>query len=41
MPAKTEKQRRYMAMCSTTKGRKKARGKCPPKKVAKKFRRKK
>lgn len=38
MPAKTEKQRRFMAMCSTKKGRGKAKGKCPPVKVAKKFR---
>jgi hypothetical protein len=30
-----------MAMCSTAKGRKKAKGKCPPVKVAKKYRRKK
>jgi len=41
MPAKTEKQRRFMAMCSTPKGRKKASGKCPPMKVAKKYRKKK
>ena len=40
MPAKTEKQRRFMAMCSTPKGRKKARGKCPSVKVAREFRRK-
>lgn len=39
MPAKTRKQQRYMAMCSTPAGRKKARGKCPPVKVAKEFRR--
>jgi hypothetical protein len=38
MPAKTRKQQRFMAMCSTKKGRAKARGKCPPVKVAKKFR---
>ena len=38
MPAKTEKQRRYMALCSTPKGRAKATGKCPPVKVAKEFR---
>jgi hypothetical protein len=36
MPAKSEKQRRYMAMCNKTmkKG-------CPPKSVSKKFMRKK
>lgn len=39
MPAKTERQRRFMALCSTRKGRKKARGKCPSIRVAKKFRR--
>lgn len=41
MPAKTEKQRRFMAMCSTKKGRAKAKKQCPPKKVAREFRRKK
>ena len=41
MPGKTKKQRAYMGMCSTTKGRKKAKGKCPSVKVAKEFRRKK
>jgi hypothetical protein len=35
MPAKSEKQRRFMAMCSHSPG--KARGKCPPKKVAHEF----
>ena len=40
MPAKTEKQRKFMGMCSTTKGRKKAKGRCPSRKVAKEFRRK-
>ena len=39
MPAKTRKQQKFMAMCSTTKGRKKVKGKCPPKKVARKFKR--
>lgn len=39
MPTKTAKKQRFMGMCSTAKGRKKARGKCPSKKVAKKFRR--
>jgi len=38
MPAKTKKQQRFMAMCSTPKGRKKAKGECPPMKVAKEFR---
>jgi len=38
MPAKTRRQQRYMAMCSTSKGRAKAKGKCPPLKVAKEFR---
>ena len=41
MPGKTPKQRRFMGMCITKKGRRKARGKCPPVKVAKKFARKK
>ena len=39
MPAKTRRQQRYMAMCSTRKGRAKARDKCPPVKVAQKYRR--
>lgn len=38
MPAKTKKQQKFMAMCSTAKGRKTAQGKCPPVKVAKEFR---
>lgn len=38
MPSKTEKQRRFMAMCSTPKGRAKAKSKCPPQKVAMEFR---
>jgi hypothetical protein len=37
MPPKTAKQRRFMAMLSTTKGRKKARGKGPSKAVARKI----
>ena len=41
MPAKSAKQQRFMGMCSTDKGRAKAKGKCPPKKVAKEFARKK
>jgi hypothetical protein len=40
MPAKTAKQQRFMGMCSTAKGRRKAQGKCPPKAVAKEFARK-
>ncbi len=38
MPATTKKQQRFMAMCSTGKGRAKAANKCPPVKVAKEFR---
>ena len=38
MPAKTEKQRKFMAACSTKKGRKKMKKKCPSVKVAKEFR---
>lgn len=37
MPSKTPKQRRFMAMCASPKGRAKAKGKCPPAKVAKEF----
>lgn len=37
MPAVSKRQQRYMAMCSTPKGRKKAKGKCPPVSVAKEF----
>ena len=37
MPAKTKKQQRFMGMCSTPKGRAKARGKCPSVKVAREF----
>ena len=40
MPAKTKKQQQFMGMCSTTGGRKKAKGKCPSRKVAKEFARK-
>lgn len=39
MPARTERQRRYMAMCA--KNPKKSRKRCPPKKVAREFMRKK
>lgn len=35
MPAKTERQRRFMAMCAHSPS--KARGKCPSKKVAREF----
>lgn len=38
MPSTSEKQRRFMAMCSSPKGRRKARGKCPPLKIAEEFR---
>ena len=38
MPSKTPKQQRFMAMCSTPKGRQKAKGKCPSVAVAKEFR---
>lgn len=38
MPAKTEKQRKFMAMCATPAGRKKAHADCPPIKIAKEFR---
>lgn len=41
MPAKSDKQQKFMGMCSTPEGRKKAKGKCPPKKVAKEFAKKK
>ena len=41
MPAKSRKQQKFMGMCLTPKGRKKAKGKCPSKKVARKFARKK
>lgn len=37
MPSKTPKQARFMLMCSNDKGRKKAKSKCPPKKVAKEY----
>lgn len=35
MPAKTERQRRFMAMCAHNPG--KAKGKCPSKEVAREF----
>ena len=37
MPSKTKKQANFMRMCASSEGRKKAKGKCPPKKVAKEF----
>ncbi len=37
MPAVTMKQQRFMALCSTPAGRKKARGRCPPLAIAKEF----
>ena len=37
MPAKTKKQQKFMGMCTTPEGRKKAKGKCPPVSVAKEF----
>ena len=39
MPAKTKRQQRFMAMCDTKEGRKKAGKRCPPRKVAKEFKR--
>ena len=37
MPAKSEAQRKFMGMCSTSEGRSKAKGKCPPMSVAKEY----
>lgn len=37
MPSKTKAQRNFMRMCSSSGGRAKAKGKCPPKKVAKEY----
>lgn len=37
MPAVSKAQQKFMAMCRTPKGRKKARGKCPPMSVAEEF----
>lgn len=37
MPAKSGEQYRFMAMCASEKGRKKAEGDCPPKSVAKEY----
>lgn len=38
MPSKTLKQHRFMAACSTPKGRRKMQKKCPSVKVAREFR---
>ena len=40
MPAKSQAQQHFMGMCKTSKGRKKAKGKCPSKEVATEFARK-
>ncbi len=40
MPGKTAKQRKFMGMCTTKKGRRKAKKRCPPVKVAREFARK-
>jgi hypothetical protein len=37
MPSVSPKQARFMAMCASVKGRKKARGKCPPMETAHEF----
>jgi len=37
MPAKSKAQQRFMGLCSSSEGRKKAYGKCPPVSVAKEF----
>lgn len=37
MPAKSEAQRRFMGLCSTSEGRAKAKRKCPPSSVAKEY----
>lgn len=37
MPAESKAQQRFMGMCSTPAGRKKAKGKCPSLSVAKEF----
>jgi hypothetical protein len=37
MPSKTRKQARFMRMCASDKGRKKATKKCPHKKIAREF----
>lgn len=37
MPAESKAQQQFMGLCSTPAGRRKARGKCPPVSVAKKY----
>ena len=37
MPSPTNRSARFMALCSSLKGRKKAREKCPPMDVAREF----
>lgn len=37
MPSKSGAQHRFMGLCSTEKGRAKAKGKCPPVEVAKEY----
>lgn len=37
MPSKSQSQHNFMGLCSTPKGRAKAKGKCPPAKVAKEY----
>lgn len=37
MPSATPEQARFMALCASLKGRKKARGKCPPLDVAREY----
>lgn len=37
MPAVSQVQQKFMGMCLTAKGRKRARGKCPPISVAEEF----
>jgi len=37
MPAASKAQQRFMGLCSTSAGRKQAKGKCPPLTVAKEY----
>lgn len=37
MPSKSKKQHNFMAMCASSKGRQKAKGKCPPESVAEEY----
>lgn len=41
MPARTERQRRFMAMCSSERGRRRASKRCPTREIAREFMRKK